>query len=111
RNRVNETFYNGIYTRYQYPAITRHHVPIHWRFDLNKETNPFFMERLGVNATFNPGAIYFEGTYYMVVRFEGLDRKSIFALVVSDNGVDQFKFIDKPLVWDDIDKEETNQYD
>lgn len=111
KNQVNEDFYNGIYTRYQYPAITRHHVPVHWRFDLNKETNPFFMERLGANATLNPGAIYFEGKYYMVVRFEGLDRKSIFALAVSDNGVDQFKFIDKPLVWEDIDKEETNQYD
>lgn len=71
----------------------------------------FFIERLGVNATFNPGAIYFEGKYYMVVRLEGVDRKSIFALAVSDNGIDQFQFIDTPLVWDDVDKEETNIYD
>lgn len=111
KNLENKQFYNGIYMKYQYPAITRHHVPLHWRFDLNKETNPFFMERLGVNATFNPGAIYHEGKYYMVVRLEGLDRKSIFALAVSDNGVDQFRFIDTPLVWEDIDQEETNMYD
>ncbi|MGP4042510.1 glycoside hydrolase family 130 protein [Gracilibacillus sp. D59] len=111
KNPENVKFYNGVYTKYQYPALTRHHVPLHWRFDLNKETNPFFMERLGVNATFNPGAIYHEGKYYMVVRLEGLDRKSIFALAVSENGVDQFKFIDTPLVWEDIDQEETNIYD
>ncbi|SFL53637.1 4-O-beta-D-mannosyl-D-glucose phosphorylase [Gracilibacillus orientalis] len=111
KNPENTLFYNGVYTKYQYPVLTRHHVPLYWRFDLNKETNPFFMERLGVNATFNPGAIYHEGKYYMVVRLEGLDRKSIFALAVSDNGVDQFKFIDTPLVWEDIDPDETNIYD
>ncbi|WP_277678729.1 glycoside hydrolase family 130 protein [Gracilibacillus dipsosauri] len=111
RNEIDQEFYNGVYNRYKYPVLTRHHVPLHWRFDLDKDTNPFFIERLGVNATFNPGAIYFEGKYYMVVRLEGVDRKSIFALAVSDNGIDQFQFIDTPLVWDDVDKEETNIYD
>lgn len=110
-NKVDENFYNGIYDRYESPVITRHHVPIHWRFDLNKETNPLFIERLGANATLNPGAIYFEGQYYLVVRFEGDDRKSIFALAVSDNGVDNFRFIDAPLTWEDIDENETNMYD
>lgn len=110
-NKVDETFYNGIYNRYENPVITRHHVPVHWRFDLNKETNPNFLERLGANATLNPGALYFEGQYYLVVRFEGDDRKSIFALAVSDNGVDNFRFIDAPLTWDDIDENETNMYD
>lgn len=110
-NKVNDQFYNGIYSRYQYPVITRHHVPIHWRFDLNKHKNPHFMERLGINATFNPGAIYKDGKYYLVVRTEGLDRKSIFALAVSENGIDNFRFIDTPLTWEDIDKEETNIYD
>jgi len=110
-NKVDENFYNGIYDRYENPVITRHHVPIHWRFDLNKETNPLFIERLGANATLNPGAIYFEGRYYLVVRFEGDDRKSIFALAVSDNGVDNFRFIDAPLTWEDIDENETNMYD
>ncbi|MEK3789833.1 glycoside hydrolase family 130 protein [Paenibacillus sp. FSL K6-1230] len=111
RNPVNTEFYNGVYNRYQYPVLTRHHVPLHWRFDLNRETNPHFMERLGVNAAFNPGAIYYKGQYVLVVRTEGLDRKSIFSLAVSDNGVDGFRFMDAPLIWDDIDPEETNMYD
>lgn len=111
KNELNEDFYNGVYDRYKYPVITRHHVPVHWRFDLNEETNPHFMERLGINATLNPGAIYFGGKYYLVVRTEGLDRKSIFALAVSDNGIDNFRFIDTPLTWEDIDAAETNMYD
>lgn len=110
-NEINHSFYNGVYDRYQYPVITRHHVPLHWRFDLNETTNPHFMERLGINATLNPGAIYFNGKYIMVIRTEGLDRKSIFALAESDNGIDGFRFTGKPLVWDDIDADETNQYD
>ncbi|WP_339304994.1 glycosidase [Paenibacillus sp. FSL R5-0519] len=110
-NEINSSFYNGVYDRYQYPVITRHHVPLHWRFDLDETTNPHFMERLGINATLNPGAIYFNGKYIMVIRTEGLDRKSIFALAESDNGIDGFRFTGKPLVWDDIDAEETNQYD
>ncbi|WP_433748658.1 glycoside hydrolase family 130 protein [Paenibacillus amylolyticus] len=110
-NKINSSFYNGVYERYQYPVITRHHVPLHWRFDLDETTNPHFMERLGINATLNPGAIYFNGKYIMVIRTEGLDRKSIFALAESDNGIDGFRFTGKPLVWDDIDADETNQYD
>lgn len=111
QNEIDPTFYNGVYDRYRYPVITRHHVPLHWRFDLDETTNPYFMERLGINATLNPGAIYFNGKYVMVIRTEGLDRKSIFALAESDNGIDGFRFIGKPLVWEDIDAEETNQYD
>ncbi|RIW34263.1 glycosidase [Bacillus salacetis] len=111
KNEKKTDFYNGIYDRFENPVVTRHHVPLHWRFDLNKETNPFFQERLGINAAFNPGALYFEGKYYLVVRTEGLDRKSIFALAVSDNGMDNFRFVDTPLTWEDIDKEETNMYD
>lgn len=111
RNEVDSTFYNGIYERYQYPVLTRHHVPVHWRFDLNQETNPLFLERLGVNAALNPGAIYHEGKYILVSRTEGLDRKSFFALAESDNGIDNFRFVGKPLTWDDIDANETNMYD
>lgn len=110
-NERNTEFYNGVYDRYKYPVITRHHVPIHWRFDLDAERNPFFMERLGINATLNPGAIYHEGKYILVVRTEGLDRKSIFALAESGTGIDNFRFVDQPLVWDDIDPNETNMYD
>ncbi|MFS0859827.1 glycosidase [Paenibacillus taichungensis] len=111
QNEIDSSFYNGVYDRYRYPVITRHHVPLHWRFDLDKTTNPHFMERLGINATLNPGAIYFNGKYVMVIRTEGLDRKSIFALAESDNGIDGFRFTGKPLVWEDIDADETNQYD
>ncbi|WP_153980346.1 glycosidase [Paenibacillus xylanilyticus] len=111
QNEIDPAFYNGVYDRYRYPVITRHHVPLHWRFDLDETTNPHFMERLGSNATLNPGAIYFNGKYVMVIRTEGLDRKSIFALAESDNGIDGFRFTGKPLVWEDIDAEETNQYD
>ncbi|MFD1888179.1 glycoside hydrolase family 130 protein [Paenibacillus wenxiniae] len=110
-NGVDSSFYNGVYERYRYPVLTRHHVPLHWRFDLNKETNPLFLERLGVNAALNPGAIYHEGKYILVSRTEGLDRKSFFALAESDNGIDGFRFVGKPLVWDDIDPNETNMYD
>ncbi|RED36642.1 MULTISPECIES: glycoside hydrolase family 130 protein [Paenibacillus] len=110
-NERNTEFYNGVYDRYKYPVITRHHVPIHWRFDLDAERNPFFMERLGINATLNPGAIYHDGKYILVVRTEGLDRKSIFTLAESKTGIDNFRFVDQPLVWDDIDPNETNMYD
>ncbi|GIQ70514.1 4-O-beta-D-mannosyl-D-glucose phosphorylase [Xylanibacillus composti] len=110
-NKVKSDFYNGVYERYEYPVLTRHHAPLHWRFDLNEETNPHFMERLGINATLNPGAIYLNGKYYMAVRTEGLDRKSFLAIAESDTGIDNFRFWDYPMTWDDIEKEETNVYD
>lgn len=110
KNEIDTTWYNGVYDKYKYPVITRHHVPVEWRFDLNKETNPYFMERLGVNATLNAGAIYLNGKYYLVVRTEGLDRKSIFALASSENGLDNFRF-ESLIQWEDICEEETNIYD
>lgn len=110
-NEKNTEFYNGIYDRYLYPVLTRHHIPVHWRFDLDAERNPHFMERLGINAALNPGAIYHEGKYILVVRTEGMDRKSFFALAESDNGVDGFRFTGKPLTWEDTDPAETNMYD
>ncbi len=110
-NAVDKTYENGIYDRYVNPVITRAHVPLHWRYDLDETTNPLFMERLGVNATLNPGAIYFEGAFYLVVRMEGVDRKSIFALAKSANGIDGFTFVDDLMIWEDIDEEETNMYD
>lgn len=111
KNEKNEDFYNGVYDRYKNPVITRHHAPIHWRYDLSSETNPYFMERLGINAAFNPGAIYLDGKYYLVVRVEGLDRKSFFAIAESDSGINNFRFWDYPITWKDIDENETNIYD
>ena len=84
--------YNGIYRRWARPVLTRDHIPPHWRFDLDADSNPLCLERLGVNATFNSGAIYFEGRYWLAVRVEGNDRKSFFALAVSDRPTEGFQF-------------------
>lgn len=103
--------YNGIYTRYVNPVITREMTPLTWRYDLNIETNPFFMERLGINATMNSGAIKLNGKYYLVVRTEGNDRKSFFAVAESDKPTEGFRFWDYPILLDDTCPEETNVYD
>ena len=111
KNEKDETFYNGLFDRYKYPVITRDHAPLIWRYDLDAETNPYFMERLGINATMNSGAIYLNGKYYLVVRVEGNDRKSFFAVAESDNGIDNFRFWDFPILLEDTCPEETNVYD
>ncbi len=103
--------HNGIFTRYLRPVLTAEHVPLHWRFDFNYQDNPFLMERLGVNAVFNPGAIKWNGKYVMVARVEGHDRKSFFAIAESDNGIDNFRFWDKPLVMPETDRPDINVYD
>ena len=112
-NRKNEKtdFYNGIYDRWKYPVLTREHVPLYWRYDLNPETNPYFMERLGINAVFNAGAIELDGKICLVARVEGSDRKSFFAVAESTTGVDQFVFREKPVQLPDCDPNETNVYD
>lgn len=103
--------HNGIYQRFTYPVVTPEHVPISWRYDLNPKTNPFGMERMGVNATFNAGAILWQGKYLVVVRVEGNDRKSFFAIAESNNGVDGFRFWDKPMVLPQTEEPDTNVYD
>lgn len=102
---------NGIFERYVYPVITADHIPIEYRYDLNPETNPYFMERIGVNATMNSGAIYLDGRYLLVVRVEGVDRKSYFAVAESDNGTDNFRFWDHPLTIPETEDPDTNIYD
>lgn len=111
RKNVKSDDYNGIYDRYQYPVLTREHIPLHWRYDLNPETNPYFMERLGINAVMNSGAIELDGKYYLVARIEGNDRKSFFGVAESDNGIDGFRFWDYPILLPDTCPEETNVYD
>ncbi len=111
KNKVDEEFYNGIYNRYVYPVLTRDHIPLTWKYDVNPKTNPYFMERLGVNCVFNAGAIEFNGKYYIVARVEGNDRKSFFAVAESDSPVDGFRFTDYPILLDDTCPEETNVYD
>lgn len=110
RNPVDRGWDNGVFERFAHPAITYRHAPIEWRYDLNPGTNPFLMERLGVNATLNPGAFLWHGRVHMVVRFEGHDRKSIFAIADSPNGVDNWRFWDEPVDLPEL-KPETNVYD
>ncbi|WP_296663389.1 glycosidase [Treponema sp. UBA753] len=104
-------FYNGIFDRYKNPVLTRSHVPLFWKYDMNPSTNPFFMERLGVNAVMNSGALYIDGKFYLVARVEGADRKSFFAVAESVSGVDGFRFWDYPVQLPDTCSEETNVYD
>lgn len=111
RKNQKSRFYNGIIDRYEYPVLTREHAPVHWRYDLDADTNPYFMERLGINAVMNSGAIWLDGKYYLVARVEGSDRKSFFAVAESDNGIDGFKFWDYPVVLPDTCPDETNVYD
>lgn len=102
---------NGIYERYQNPVLTAAHVPINWRFDFNKQTNPYLLERIGVNATLNSGAIKFDNKYVLVVRVEGHDRKSYFAIAESPNGIDNFRFWDQPVTMPETSNPDTNVYD
>jgi 4-O-beta-D-mannosyl-D-glucose phosphorylase len=110
-NPVDETWYNGIYERYQNPVVTAAHVPLEWRYDLNPQTNPFLMERLGVNAAFNAGAIEWEGKIIVCVRVEGWDRKSFFAIAESPDGISGFRFWEKPCVIPETEDPDTNVYD
>lgn len=102
---------NGIYLRYEYPVITAAHVPLDWRYDLNPASNPLMMERMGINATFNAGAMKWQGKYVVVVRVEGDDRKSFFAIAESPNGTDGFRFWPKPVVLPQTEDPDTNVYD
>lgn len=102
---------NGIIHRYKYPVITREHIPLEWRYDLNPESNPYCMERISFNATMNSGAIKWKDKFLMVVRVEGVDRKSFFAIAESPTGIDNFRFWKRPINLPDTDPAETNVYD
>lgn len=102
---------NGVFTRFQYPILTANHVPLDWRYDFNPETNPWLMERIGVNAVLNSGAIKWMGKYLLVVRVEGVDRKSYFAIAESPNGIDQFRFWEDPCTIPETENPDTNVYD
>ncbi|MDY0986334.1 glycosidase [Flavobacterium sp. CFBP9031] len=111
KNEPQEIVGNGIYERYKSPVVTAAHIPLNWRFDFNENTNPFLQERIGVNAAFNAGAIKWNGKYLLAVRVEGIDRKSFFAIAESPNGIDNFKFWDKPCVIPQTEEPDTNVYD
>lgn len=102
---------NGVANRYLYPVVTHEHIPFSWKYDLNPESNPFCMERISCNATMNAGAIKWNNKYLLVVRVEGADRKSFFAIAESTNGTDNFRFQETPIVLPDTNPNETNVYD
>jgi len=101
---------NGIYARYENPILTAQHTPLTWRYDFDADANPFLMERIGVNATFNAGAMEYEEKFILAVRIEGDDRKSFFAIAESPNGIDNFKFWDYPITMPETDEPDINVY-
>jgi 4-O-beta-D-mannosyl-D-glucose phosphorylase len=110
-NEIDHSYSNGIYERYRYPIVTAAHAPLFWRYDLNPQTNPSLMERIGVNGAYNAGAIEFNGKICLVVRVESMDRKSFFAVAESENGVDNFRFWDYPITMPETDDPDVNVYD
>lgn len=111
KNAPDRSFYNGVLTRFVHPVLTADHVPLAWRYDWNLQTNPLVIERLGINSVFNSGALYLNGTYLLMARVEGTDRKSFFAIAESQSPVSGFRFRPEPVVLADLDPEETNVYD
>lgn len=111
RSNVPEKWGNGIYTRYRYPILTAEHIPLEWRYDFNEKDNPYLMQRIMVNATMNSGAIKWQGKYVLMVRVEGADRKSFFAVAESPNGIDNFRFWKEPVTMPDDTIPATNIYD
>lgn len=102
---------NGVYWRFKHPVLTNRHAPLLWRYDLNAETNPYLMERIGINSVLNAGAIKLNGKYYLIARVEGSDRKSFFAVAESDNGIDGFRFWEYPVLMPETEDADTNIYD
>jgi 4-O-beta-D-mannosyl-D-glucose phosphorylase len=111
KNRIDPTWTNGVYERYVHPVVSADHLPLDWRYDLNPQTNPRLLERLGVNAAFNAGAMEWNGRIVVCVRVEGWDRKSFFAIAESRNGIDGFRFWDEPCIIPETEVPDTNVYD
>ncbi len=111
--RANEpsAVYNGLYRRYKYPVLTAAHVPLNWRYDLNEQDNPFLIQRFGINAVLNAGAVKWKGKYLLMARVEGYDRKSFFAIAESPNGVDNFRFWEYPVQMPETSEPDVNIYD
>ena len=102
---------NGIFNRYSDPILTAEHIPVKWRYDLNPDTNHYMMERIQINAVMNSGAIKMGDKYLLVVRVEGVDRKSFFAVAESPNGIDNFRFWDYPILMPEGEEPDVNVYD
>ena len=102
---------NGIYERYEFPVVTADHAPLEWRYDFDPASNPYLMERFGIHAAFNAGAIKIKNRYYMVVRVEAADRKSFFAVAESTHGTHGFRFWERPITMPEYGEPATNVYD
>jgi len=102
---------NGVVQRWRHPVLTAAHTPPFWRYDFDPATNPLLLERIAVNAVFNPGAIFLDGKYCLMARVEGADRKSFFAVAESESGVDGFRFRDRPVVMPETADPDVNVYD
>ncbi|HET6995397.1 MAG TPA: glycosidase [Chitinophagaceae bacterium] len=102
---------NGIVDRYKHPVLTAGHAPLFWKYDLNAATNPYLMQRFGINAVLNPGAIKWNDKYLLIARVEAADRKSFFAVAESPNGIDNFKFWDYPVTMPETGEPDINIYD
>lgn len=111
KNSINPIWSNGIFDRWTHPVLTAAHTPLFWRYDLNPQTNPYLMERMGINGVFNAGAMELDGKIILVCRLEGCDRKSFFAVAESETGVDGFRFWDYPIVMPETDDPDVNVYD
>jgi 4-O-beta-D-mannosyl-D-glucose phosphorylase len=111
QNEVDLEWTNGLFERYRHPVLTADHTPLFWRYDLNPSTNPYLIERIGINGIFNPGAIEFNGKICLMCRVEGADRKSFFAVAESENGIDGFRFWDYPVILPETEDPDINVYD
>ena len=111
RKNIRKEWGNGIYDKYEYPILTAEHTPLEWRYDFDEHDNPYFMQRIMMNAALNSGAIKLDGRYLLVVRVEGADRKSFFAVAESPNGIDNFRFWDEPITMPEDVIPATNIYD
>jgi 4-O-beta-D-mannosyl-D-glucose phosphorylase len=111
KNAIDPRWSNGLFDRYQYPVATAAHAPVFWRYDLDPQTNPLLIERMGVNGAYNTGAIAWNGGFVLMLRVEGADRKSFFAVAESKSPVDGFRFWDYPVVMPETEDPDTNVYD
>ena len=111
KNKKEKPYKGRSFDRYKFPVLTSEHIPLSWRYDMNEKTNPFLLERFGINAVLNPGAIRWNDKFLLMARVEGVDRKSFFAIAESRNGIDQFRFWNRPVTMPALNNQETNFYD
>ena len=108
KNKKEKPYKGRSFDRYKFPVLTSEHIPLSWRYDMNEKTNPFLLERFGINAVLNPGAIRWNDKFVLMARVEGVDRKSFFAIAESRNGIDQFRFWNRPVTMPSLNNQETN---